>query len=91
MVEVNEGVLGPEALAELLARNHLAGVLEKDFEHLTGLGLQLEPVTLFAQFAGVQISLKHTEPEETSLSQVVGTGGCRHEYLLNTAADFSAL
>jgi hypothetical protein len=27
-----------------------------------GLGLQLEPVTLFAQFAGVQISLKHTEP-----------------------------
>lgn len=51
MLEVDEGVRWPEPLAQLVARDDDAGVVEQDFEEAQGLvgnGDALIPATQFA-------------------------------------------
>jgi hypothetical protein len=42
VIEVNEGVAGPEAMLKLLASDHLSPVFQKDGEDLTRLFLELD-------------------------------------------------
>jgi hypothetical protein len=64
MIEINEGVSLPEALAQLLARNHLAGTLEEHDEDLKGLLPQLQPYSLSAQFTGAEVGFKDTKTNQ---------------------------
>jgi hypothetical protein len=51
VVEVNEGIAGPEAMLKLLASDHLPAVFQKDGEDLGRLLLELDANAMLAQFA----------------------------------------
>jgi len=49
---IDEGTVGPDALSDLLAREDLSGPVEEHEEDLEGLGVELDPDSLLAQFSG---------------------------------------
>jgi len=64
MLEINEGVFGPEALLELLAGDDETGLLEENGEDLEGAILELETDAGFAEFAGEQIGFVGAEADD---------------------------
>ncbi len=61
MVEINEGIAGPEAFAQFLSRDNFAGILKKDNQNLEGLFCELESETVLAELAGLQIHLENAK------------------------------
>jgi hypothetical protein len=61
MVELDNGLVRPEALPNLLARDYFAGRFEKHLQDLEGLLLESNPVSLFAQFAPSTVQLEWAE------------------------------
>jgi hypothetical protein len=61
VVEIDEGVRGPKAGAEIFARDHLAAVLKKNGEELYGKALKGYAKAAFAQLTGADIQLKEAE------------------------------
>ena len=63
VVEINERVGGPEALANLLAGDQLAGLLQQDFENLDRLALQLQPDAILTELSALRVELEGAETE----------------------------
>jgi hypothetical protein len=61
MVEFDNSLVRPEALTNLLARNHLARRFEKDFQYLEGLLLEPDSAPLFTQLTPSEVQLKRAE------------------------------
>jgi len=61
VVEVNEGVGGPDALLQFFTRDHLTWTFQQDLQNLQWLFLQLDPYTPLAQFSGIRVNLEGTE------------------------------
>jgi len=61
MVEIDEGIAWPEAVAQFLSGDNFAWILEKHNQNLEGLFWELEPETLLAEFASFQIHLENTK------------------------------
>jgi hypothetical protein len=61
VIEIYEGVGGPEAVAQLLASDDVTGPLQKLGQNLKRLLLQLDFPSLTPQFAGTQIQFEDTE------------------------------
>jgi hypothetical protein len=61
--EVDEGVGGPEALANLFAGNQLAGLFEQDGEDFDGLALQFELEVVPPQFFSVWVEGEGAEAD----------------------------
>ncbi len=72
VLEIDEGVFGPQAFLELLAGDDEAGVFKEDGENLEGTILELEADAGFAEFAGEQIGLVGAETDERGK---LGRGG----------------
>jgi hypothetical protein len=60
-IEFDYGLVRPEALANLLARNNFARGFEQHLEDLEGLLLEPNSATLFAQFAFSEVQLEWAE------------------------------
>ena len=61
VLEINEGPLGPQPIAQLLPRDDVAGPLEHDRQNLERLILQPYPNTALAQLARAQIDFEDSE------------------------------
>ena len=57
------GFGGPEPLAQLIARNQLAGILEKAEKNLYGLPLKPDFAALLPEFSRTHVELEDAEPE----------------------------
>jgi len=64
VIEVDEGVGGPDFLAQVFTRNDTSSVFEQGGENLKGLLLQPEAPAILTKFPGSQINLKHAEAEQ---------------------------
>ena len=73
VVEIDEGVGGPQAVTKLFPGNGVARALEQHRQNLKLLLLKSEPHALLPQLAGSKIQLEHAEPEAD------GRAGLRHE------------
>jgi hypothetical protein len=62
MIEIHEGVGGPETVAQRLPRDDLSRALQKLRENPKGLLLQLDLQPLPPQFPGTQIDFEYSEP-----------------------------
>jgi hypothetical protein len=62
VIEIDEDVLGPELIAELVAGHDLAGLREQQLQNPERLVLQPDLEAMFAQFAGARIELVRAEP-----------------------------
>lgn len=61
MVEIDERVGLPQALAQFLARDDIAGALEKEEKDVERAAPDLERAALLAQFAGATVCLEQTK------------------------------
>lgn len=61
MLEVDEGVGGPQLLGDLFARDQFAGVVQQHAQDLKWLGIKPDPYTLAAKLSGYGVSLKNSE------------------------------
>jgi hypothetical protein len=61
MVEIDEGIAWPEAIAQFLASDNFAWILKQHNQNLEGLFWKLEPETLLAELASFQIHLENTK------------------------------
>jgi hypothetical protein len=66
VVEIHEGVGWPQLLAQLFARDHLAGALEQQGQHLKGLLLQAQLRTILAQLARGEVQLEDSKPHKSA-------------------------
>ena len=62
--EVDEGIIGPEALAEFFARDKLARLFEQHREQLQRLLLKAETCARLSQLARAQIEFEDAKPDE---------------------------
>ena len=58
MLEIDEGSIGPQALAELVTSDHVAGALEHHTENLERLLLEPDAATVLAQLARTNVQLE---------------------------------
>jgi hypothetical protein len=63
VVEVHEGVCGPELFLKFLACDYLAGVLEQHNQDAEGLFLEPDSEPVLAQFASAKIQFENSEKE----------------------------
>lgn len=63
MVEVDEGVAGPELASDLVAGEDLSGAGEEEDERLEGLRVELDADAGAAEFAGGGVGLEGAETE----------------------------
>jgi hypothetical protein len=61
VIEIDEGVGGPEASAQIVSRDDLSRPFQQLSEHLERLILQLDLVSLPAQFSRTQIEFEYSE------------------------------
>jgi hypothetical protein len=61
MIKLDDGVVRPQTLANLLARDQLAPGFKKHAENLKGLLLKADPSPFLAQHSRPKIELKRTE------------------------------
>ena len=61
MTELDNGIVRPEALPNLLARDYFSGGFEQHSQYLEGLLLESNPAPLFAQLAPPKVQLKWAE------------------------------
>ena len=50
-VEVDKRIVAPDAMAQVVAGDHLSGVFQKNDQKPEGLLLQLHPIPVFPEFA----------------------------------------
>jgi uncharacterized protein (DUF1786 family) len=58
VLEIHEGSVRPQTLPQLIARDHLAGVLEHEAKNLEWLVLQADAPHTFAQLARPAVELE---------------------------------
>ena len=63
MFEVDEGMLGPEALAKFFAGDEFSGTFQQDGQDFDGLAVEVELVAKLEEFAGLGIELKRPEAD----------------------------
>jgi hypothetical protein len=61
VVELDERIVGPELLPELVARHHLAGARQERHQNLNGLPAQPHARPALAQLARPHVELEHAE------------------------------
>src|SRR5215469_13171715 len=61
MLEIDEGILRPEVLAQLLARNHLSWSFQQNCEYPKGLPRKTAPEPTFLQFPGLEVQFEIAE------------------------------
>jgi hypothetical protein len=66
MVEIYEGVGGPQLLAKLVACDYFSGTLQQQGEHLEGLFLQAQLRAILAQFACCEVELEQAEARDSA-------------------------
>lgn len=64
MVEVNEGVGGPESCAEFFPGHGFSAAFQQHAKDLEGLILQLDADAAFAQFRFLKINFEDSEANE---------------------------
>src|SRR5713226_7492232 len=64
MIEVDECVIGPKPLSQLLSCNDFASLFEQDGENATGLFLEPDLTALLAEFTGPQIHFVYAEADK---------------------------
>jgi hypothetical protein len=64
LVKVHEGVVRPEAAAQFLAGDELAGTFQEGGEHLEGLFLEVNLTALLADFSRLKVSLESSETDQ---------------------------
>src|ERR1700730_614138 len=64
VIEVDEGIGGPEPGSEFLAGNDLAGPLQEHGQERKGLFLKLDFVAILAELGGAQIGLEQAETND---------------------------
>src|ERR1700751_2860532 len=69
-IEVDKRIVAPDAMAQVVAGNHLSGVFQKNDQKPEWLLLQLYPVPVFPEFARVAIHLERAEPIERTTRRV---------------------
>ena len=67
VVEVDEGVGGPELLLQLFARDDVSGMIEEQSEHLEGLALQAQLDATLAQFSRAEVELEDSETRDLAV------------------------
>jgi hypothetical protein len=72
VLEIDEGVFGPEAFLVLLAGDDDAGLLEEDSQDLEGAILDFQADAGFAKFAGEQVGFVGAEADDRGK---LGRGG----------------
>jgi hypothetical protein len=77
VVEVYEGIVGPEFVAEILPCHQFAGTSQQEYQNLEGLFLQTDFRPVFAQLSGSNIYLKNTESKD-----LVSTGRRRQRHIV---------
>src|SRR6185369_1515573 len=73
VVEVDDGVAGPELLAKLLAGDEIARMLQKERKHAQRLPLELYLAAVPAQFQGAWVELEVSEAKRPS-HRLIGAG-----------------
>jgi hypothetical protein len=63
-VEVDKGIVPPDAVAKFLTADHVSGLFQEHYEEPEWLLLQLYPVPVFQEFAGGGIHLERSEAKE---------------------------
>jgi hypothetical protein len=63
VLEVYEGISGPELLLHLLPRHHFARTLDKRGQNLEGFFLQFYPVTVAPQFTAPKVNFEVSDRE----------------------------
>jgi hypothetical protein len=58
VVEIHEGIGGPELLLQFLSRYYLAGVIDQHGQHLKRLLLDFDLQSMFSEFTGTEINLE---------------------------------
>jgi hypothetical protein len=81
MVEINEGVRGPESASDLVAGEELAGLREEKAKQLERLGVDADADTLPTKLARGGVGLKDAEAVETDWR------GVGHGRLENSVVD----
>ena len=61
MLEIDEGVLRPEAVAEVFAVHDFAGSLEENGQNFDGLAVEVQLLAEFKEFAGGGVQLERAE------------------------------
>ncbi len=74
MVEIDEGVGGPEFLAQIIASDHVASALQEQGEHLERLILQAELGAVLAQLAGGEVELEDAKAGDSAGAIAWGSG-----------------
>jgi hypothetical protein len=64
-IEVNMSISGPQALAEFLASDQVAGTLNQQRKNLEGLLLQADALTTTTEKAGAKIGFKLAETDDS--------------------------
>lgn len=64
MIEIDEGLGAPEALAHFFAGDEIAGALEEHEQDLEGLGVKFHADAVLAELAGGGIGLERAEGED---------------------------
>ena len=62
LLEVDESIGRPQPLPQLVARHHLAGMLQEQEENLKRLLLEADPGALPPQLSGPNVHIEHAEP-----------------------------
>jgi len=86
VVELDKGVVAPDALAQLVARDDLAGVFEEGEQDFEGLILQLDAHTVFSKFGVLLIDLKSGEAKD-GLGGVVRQAGSEFDVSVSISPD----
>ena len=71
MVELDDGVVGPQLQANLVTQYHLAGVIEEHEQNSPGLLAELDADALLAQFSGANVEFKRPEAKKARLRGAV--------------------
>jgi hypothetical protein len=67
VVEVDEGVGGPEFLLKIFAGHDFSGAVEEHGKDLEGLSLEAKFDAAFAEFAGVQVEFEDAEADDAAV------------------------
>ena len=76
VIEIDESIGGPDFFAQVVARDHLTGILQQGSENLKRLFLKPYASAVFAQLSGGQVDFKNAKAQEAG--SAVG-GRHRHE------------
>ena len=64
MVEVNESVGRPEALAQFLSRDNHSRSFQQDRQNAKWLVLQTQTTSIFAKLTGIKVGFENSETQD---------------------------